>query len=121
MSTNKVKFRFSKPMRAATLNTGTEIVDVKDNCAMLTQADAKLFLDNKMGSVEEGVLEAALPVATPEPAAEDKEVLKGLLKKTVDELQKLAIEFELPEDEWKELTKPNLVNYLIEKAFNKPE
>jgi len=120
----KVKFRFALPQRATTLNTGTEVVKIEDNCAWLSQVDAQVFLENKLGKIEEGELEVVDGAGDPqgdEGAADNKEMLKALLKKSVDELQALAVESELPEEEWKGLTKPNLVNYLIEKAFNKPE
>lgn len=122
----RVEFRFTLPQRAATLNTGTEVVKIKDNCAWLLQSDAQTFLDNKLGKIEEGEMDVDVDATTGDPqgdegTADNKEMLKALLKKSVDELQTLAIESDLPEEEWKGLTKPNLVNYLIEKAFNKPE
>lgn len=130
---NKVKFRFTQHQRAATLNTGTEVVEIEDNCAWLSPSDAKAFLDNKLGKIEEGKLPeveagepqgdegATEPPQGDEGSVDNKELMKALLIKTVDELRSLAVDSGLPEAEWKGLTKPNLVNYLIEKAFNKPE
>lgn len=121
---NIVKFAFKKPQASANISIGGEVypVDALSNSIEVPLEVAERLVANNLGKV---ISEAATPTNEGAGAAtsEDtsKEVLKNLLKKTVPELQALATESGLSEEEWAELTKPNLVNYLIEKAFNTPE
>lgn len=119
---DNVKFIFRKPQTFTAIKVAGEVypVDRASNSILIPLDQAQRLVANNMGKIVEE--KAAAPVASGETAKDTgNELLKGLLKKTVPELQSIATEAELPEEEWKELTKPNLVNYLIEKAFNTPE
>lgn len=119
---SKVKFQFALPQRAAMLNTGSEVVKIVENCTWLSEEDAKEFTDNKLGQIVEGVEPPEETAASPaNDSKQNDDLLKALLKKNVDELQSLAVESELPAEEWSALKKLELVKYLIEKAFNKQD
>ena len=50
-----------------------------------------------------------------------EEILKGLLRSTVEELKALAVEAQLPEAEYAGMNKMNLAKYLIEKLYSQPQ
>lgn len=118
---SKVKFRFRLHQSASSTDAGEGVVKIVDNCIWVSPEVAQSLVDANLGKIEEGEEPKSTDTAANAEADAGKEMIKSLLKKTVDELQALAVEFELPSEEWRELTKPNLVKYLIEKAFNKPE
>lgn len=75
-------------------------------------------LEDEKGAIIEG--EAKVEAAAEEqPSQED--ILKGLLRSTVEELKALAVEAQLPEAEYAGMNKMNLAKYLIEKVYSQPQ
>ena len=121
-----VKFIFTLPQASTEISIGGEVytVDRESNSVQIPLEKAERLVLGKIGNIfsiktNEQLDTVVVGVTNPASASEpptDNELLAQLLKKSVQELQGVAAESELPEEEWIKLTKPNLVKYLVDKA-----